>query len=80
MNSITLHRKSCFLQQTDFKGKRGNDGGEPGGVEGLGRLKMCDLPGLPPTAIPRAQSLPQEVALSSIACTALTETCGDASR
>lgn len=62
MNSITLHRKSWFLQQTDFKGKRGKDGGEPGGIEGLGRLEMCDLPGLPPTTILRAQSLPQQAA------------------
>lgn len=62
MNSITLRRKSWFRQQINFKGQRGRDGGESGAVEGLGRLQMGDRPGLPPTAIQRAQGRPQQAA------------------
>lgn len=62
MNSITLHRKSLFLQQINFKGKRKKDGGERGDVEELPGLKMCGLMGSPPAAILRTQCLPQQAA------------------
>lgn len=59
-----------------LQGQKGKRWSEPGGVEGLGRLEMCDLLGLPPTAIPRAQSLPRRAASEQH----VSETCGDASR